>query len=230
MKHIQEFSRFAHEYERYKIIQSKVAHHLVQKSRKQGRYILDLGAGSGEVYRQISWPIEKFYAVDFSQKMLSLHPDDEKIEKILCNFDTKSCMELLHTKKVDQIFAASSLHWSKDLDLLFARLKKLSPQGSFALFTDRTFQHIWDLTDISSPLPSFEKIVDTAKRYFMVNYERREYRLFFEKKEDIFTYIKRSGVSAGKKRLPFSTMKRVIREYPYRYLTFEVVFLWCESG
>jgi len=228
LKHIKEFDRFAGDYQKYKIIQSKVARHLVQKTPYHGRRILDIGAGSGEVYRNIDWEFERFWALDLSANMLRYHPR-ENVETILCDFDEPGCWERLAGLRIDQIFAASSLQWSRDLDTLFGALSQLAPHVSMALFTSKTFSTIHAMLGIESPILDAATILGFASRHFMVDYEIREYRLFFAHKEEIFRYIKKSGVSSGRKRASVGALRRLVRECPINYLEFEVVFLWARS-
>lgn len=228
MKHIQEFERFATSYQQYKIIQSKVAHHLVTHIPKKAKFIADLGAGSGEVYKAIDWDFERLYAIDSSAAMLSLHPT-KKVKKIVCDFDSKECFEKLRHFPLDMVIASSSLQWSKDLPKLFYTISSLSSSFYGALFSANTFKTLHAMLQLSSPIYTTEEILYNVKKYFMVDYEVREYKLFFPEKKDMFTYIKRSGVSAGKKRTSIAALRQAMREYPYNYLEFEVIFLWCEK-
>ena len=225
MKHIKEFSRFSSSYQYYKIIQSRVAAYLVANTPFKGERILDLGAGTGEVFSHINWSIKRFYALDLSKNMLSFHPDAPFVKKIVASFDDFDAIP----QDIDQIFAASSLQWSKDLDSLLAHLAKITPSFNAALFTANTFKTIWQITGKRSPIPSKEYIITTLRRNFNLHIEVKEYKLFFLTKRDIFGYIKKSGVSAGQKRLSFRETKELIKKYPYNYLEFEVVFAWSKS-
>lgn len=225
MNPTKEFSRFAKSYENYKIIQTRVAQYLVKKIENKPKKILDLGAGSGEVYKNIDWEIEKFIAVDSSEEMLKIHPD-KKVKKILCDFSTKSCFEILKKEEFDFITASSSLQWSKNLRFTFENIAKMKKDFAFAIFTDKTFETIHSLTGLNSPIYSLKEILNFAKNYFLINYEIKRYKLFFTDKYEMFRYIKKSGVSSGKKKLSFKQTKRLIEEYPYNYLEFEVVFIW----
>ncbi len=224
-RHIRQFNRFATEYERYKIIQQRVARYLVQKSPYRGRSILDLGAGSGEVYRAIDWEFEHFFAVDLAQNMLRFHPK-KRVQKIVCDFDSQECWQRLSRLFVDQVFASSSLQWSKDLDKVLKNIRALTPRLNAAVFTSGTFETIHTILGISSPIRSKDEILPQICQYFMVDYELRRYKLFFPDKKSMFGYIKRSGVSSGTKRVEIGKLKELIRTYPYNYLEFEVVFVW----
>jgi len=227
LQHIKEFDRFARSYQNYKIIQSRVAKHLVHNCSYHGKRILDLGAGSGEVWRNITWPYELFVAADASEDMLRLHPEVDR--KVLCNFDETSCFEELAHFHFDQIFAASSLQWSSSLDKVFERIALITPNVALALFSANTFKTIHQLAALRSPIYAKEEIVEKLNKYFSVNIETKEYKLFFSDKLDLFRYIKRSGVSQGVKRLSYKEMKRLIESYPYHYLEFEVVFAWSKE-
>ncbi len=225
MKHIREFDRHAKTYEKYKIIQTKVASYLVSKIEKKGKNILDLGAGSGEVYKAIDWEFERFWAMDMSQKMLDLHPD-EKVEKILCSFDDEKCMKNLRLLPIDLVISSSALQWSQNLSHTLVNIAQISDNVAFAIFTSSTFASIHQMLGISSPLPSKEEIVRQISSCFMVNLETKQYRLFFPNKKELFRYIKKSGVSSGHKRASISKLRNLIQNYPFNYLEFEVVFAW----
>jgi malonyl-CoA O-methyltransferase len=199
----------------------------VNKCSYQGKRILDLGAGSGEVWRNITWPYELFVAADASEDMLRLHPKVDK--KILCNFDEASCFQRLSQFRFDQVFASSSLQWSKDLKRVFERIAALTPNVALALFSANTFKTIHQLSKLRSPIYEKEEIVERLNEYFSVKIEIKEYKLFFKDKLELFRYIKRSGVSQGVKRLSYKETKRLIESYPYNYLEFEVVFAWSKE-
>ena len=227
MRHIREFDRNAHSYQRYKIIQTRVARYLVQGVKSKGRNILDLGAGSGEVYRAIGWEFDRFIAVDMSANMLRFHPE-RKVKKILCDFDSNECLDTLSQESIDLVFSSSALQWSQDLDRTLANIAKISSNVAFALFTSNTFATIHKMLGITSPISSKEEIIDTLCRHFMLHLETRTYRLFFLEKKDLFDYIKKSGVSSGRKRASIKELRTLIRDYPLNYLEFEVVFAWSE--
>jgi len=224
LRQIRQFSRFAGSYQERKIVQSRVARHLVERTSRRGGRILDLGAGSGEIYRLLPWKAERFYAVDASEEMLALHPPCDK--KILCDFDHESCWRELETLGIDQVFAASSLQWSRDLEGVLGRIAALTPHVSLAIFTASTFRTIHAMASIPSPIPEKRRIIEAIRSHFRATIEVREYKLFFSDPLEMFRYIKRSGVSSGERKLGYKELKRLIRAYPLPYLEFEVVFAW----
>ncbi|WP_200762904.1 methyltransferase domain-containing protein [Nitrosophilus alvini] len=227
MNPVKEFSRFAEDYQSYKIIQSRVAKELVALIDSKPKNILDIGAGSGEIYKNIDWEFDRFYALDKSEKMLNLHPDF-KTQKLLCDFNNYECYKNLKNRKIDFIFSSSSLQWAENLDNIFENISFLSKKIAFAIFTDKTFETLHKTAGIKSPIFSGEEILNSAKKFFMINYRFKSYRLFFKDSRSMFSYIKRSGVSAGERRLSFKETKRLFREYPLKYLEFEVLFIWTE--
>ena len=67
-----EFSKFAHTYERYSIIQERVADEVIALLPNKPKRILDLGCGRGALAKRIDWEIERFLGVDFAKNMLEL--------------------------------------------------------------------------------------------------------------------------------------------------------------
>ncbi len=225
MSGAEQFSRYAKSYQKYKIIQSRVASHLVSNTPFKGRKILDLGAGSGEVYKNIDWEFDLFVAVDRSAQMMELHPRN-RVEKILCDFDSEECWRELRKYGFDQIFSSSAMQWSSDLDALFEKTASFGVPCSFAIFTSGTFKTVHEIAGLDSPIYSVDEILYFVKKYFLVNYEIKRYRLFFSRKREIFSYIKKSGVNVGRRRLGYTETKRMMENYPLSYLEFEVLFLW----
>jgi len=225
MNPAKEFSRFALTYQEYKIIQTKVASYLISEVKDRPKNILDFGAGTGEVYKYIDWEFDSFLAVDKSEEMLSLHPQN-RVKKIVCDFNEKECFDKLKNEKFDFIFAASSLQWSKDLDFTLKEIAKFNKKCAFAIFTDKTFETIHKITGLDSPIYSLDEILYFINKYFLIDYKVKRYKLFFEDKLSMFRYIKKSGVSSGIRRLSYKETKELIYRYPYRYLEFEVVFIW----
>lgn len=227
MKIKKEFSRFAKDYQNYKIIQKRVAAYLVSKLKEKPKNILDLGAGSGEIYKNIKWEIDNFIACDISKEMLLFHPGN--IKKVVCDFNENSCFEYLKNEKFDFIFSSSALQWSKNLDWTLKNISSFDKPCAFSIFTDKTFETIHKIAFIKSPIYSMEEILYLINRYFLINYEVKRYRLFFEDRYSMFRYIKKSGISSGKKRLSYRETKELIKNYPYSYLEFEVVFIWTKE-
>ncbi len=222
-----EFSKFAHTYEHYDIIQEKVALKLLSCLKYRPKRILDLGCGRGALVKKISWDIEHFLGVDFAKRMLELHPKGKRIECIYGDFDNPGLYEELLLYDFDYILSASALQWSRDIDILFAQIKRLNFQDfAFAIFTADTFKTLHKTANITSPLPSKEQILQAAQKHFHFNSYLQDYKLEFADTLEMFRYIKRSGVSGNRNILNYKQIKRLMCEYPVDFLEFEVIFLY----
>ncbi len=222
-----EFSKFAHTYERYGIIQERVVQELLSLLKYQPKRILDLGCGRGAIAKRIDWTVKYFLGVDFAKRMLELHPKGGHIECIYGNFDNPELYEQLFLYDFDYILSASAMQWSNDIDALFAKIRNLNFQDfAFAIFTADTFKTLHKTAGITSPLPSKDQILAAATKYFHCNNHTQEYRLEFENTLEMFRYIKRSGVSGNRKLLGYKEMKKLMQSYPLKHLEFEVVFLY----
>ncbi len=221
-----EFSRFAKSYERYNIIQKEVAKELVGLIKGYPKRILDIGCGRGEVLKQINWEFDYFVGVDFAKKMLELHPKAGHIECVYGDFENPELYEYLFSYNFDYIVSASALQWAKDLQKVFSLIASLQTPIAFAIFTSHTFETLHKTASITSPLRGSKEVLDIASQYFSYNHYIKKYTLEFEKKEDVFRYIKRSGVSGGKRMLSYKEIKNLMQNYPTKKLEFEVLFLY----
>ncbi len=226
---VKEFSRFADQYDNYNIIQVEVAKTLVEEISSNGcSTIIDIGCGSGEVYKNIerkNISFEQFVALDSSQEMLNIHPGGEKVQKLCADFNLSKTFEMLILEQNDILISSSALQWSKDLDLTFSRLSKKSSKVYFAIFTSSTFKTLHQIADIKSPIYSETELKETISRYYNATFETRNYSLHFDAVRDMFRYIKKSGVSGGEKKLSYKQMKELMKVYPLDYLEFEVLFV-----
>ncbi len=225
--HIKAFSRSADSYNRYNIIQKEVASTLLDRIDYQPRSILDLGAGSGAIYKLIDWELDRFVAVDQSPQMCQQHAQGMHIEVICENFDDPLLYDRLGNFEL--VIASSSLQWSQNLSKIFEQIARHSNQIAFAIFCDRTFQTIYQVTNRKSFLPKSVDLMKLLRNYFFFEHELKEYRLTFEDNLSKFRYIKRSGVSGGERQLSYAETKNLIRNYPLDYLEFEVLFVWGRS-
>jgi len=226
-RHIIEFSKRSKSYQKSNIIQKEVAKYLVSRIDSNPKHIIDLGAGSGAVYRHIDWNIEHFVAVDLSTELLKLHPKSNFITTIIGDFDDKNLYQDL--KGFDFCIASSSLQWSRDLNNTLNMISNSSKEVAFAIFCDKTFKTIREIAGIDTFLQPSSKVLKDIKRFFDVDSKVLEYHLEFQDKQSIFRYIKDSGVSGGKRILDFKSAKNLIKNYPLNYLEFEVLFVWGKS-
>jgi malonyl-CoA O-methyltransferase len=222
--HTDEFSKRAKSYTKHNIIQKKVAKHLISNISSKAKTILDLGAGSGAIYELIHGDIDKFVAVDLASNLLKLHPKDKNVQIITANFDDKKLYESLEL--FDLVVASSSLQWSDDLPNILSQISKHTKEIAFAIFCDKTFKTIYNLTLLESFLPSSQFALKELEKLYEFKYEIKDYKLDFKDNISKFRYIKNSGVSGGKKQLSYKDTKKIIKDYPLDYLEFEVLFVW----
>ena len=220
-----QFSINAKNYEGYNFIQNKVIENVLTKISSKPKSILDLGCGSGKLFRSINWPVDIFYAVDFSKEMLSIHPDNKNVKCIPGDFNDPTLFDNLSQFKIDRVFSTSSLQWATDLDVSFKFIKKLKAPVSFAIFTSNTFKTVFKTANIPPLLRSAKEVTSIANKYFDAEYETLNYTLSFNSTLEMFQYIKKSGVSGGRNILTYKRMKDLIKNYPTNHLEFEVLFI-----
>lgn len=220
-----QFSKHANAYNNFNIIQQLCAKALVRDIKNEPKKILEIGCGSGQVYKYISWSIEKYHAIDFSSSMCELHPRDKNIEVSCYDFDSDCFFAFLKNKRFDIIVSSSAMQWSKDIKKLTKNLSNSTNELHAVLFTSNTFKTIQDITGDKSPILSLEKIKEGFAEYFDCDFEVHNYNLEFENKKDLFKYIKKSGVSGGSSNLSFKDAKKLYKDYKLNYLEFEVIFI-----
>jgi len=227
---VQEFSRFAHQYDTYNMIQAKVATTLVSKlPRKSYKDVIDIGCGSGEVYKNIQKQkviIENFVVLDSAQSMLAIHPDEKLITKICTNFNDRNFIEHIPKQDYDLLLSSSALQWSTDLVYTMRELSLLSSTFYGALFTSGTFKTLHQIAGVSSPIYGEDSVRNVMSQFYNnVQFEIHHYSLEFNSTRDMFKYIKQSGVSSGEKKLNYTQTKALMENYPLNYLEFEVLFI-----
>ena len=220
-----QFSKHANEYNDYNIIQQIAAKALVRDIKNEPKNILEVGCGSGQVFKYISWNIDTYNAVDFSSSMCELHPKSEKIKIDCYDFDSIEFENFLKNKQFDIVISSSAMQWSKDLSKLVGLLGETTDNINAVLFTSNTFKTIQELTKSKSPILSLDEIKDGFNKHFICDFEVHNYNLEFENKKDLFNYIKNSGVSGGADSLNFGKAKKLYKEYKLNYLEFEVIFV-----
>ncbi len=224
-QHHKEFSRYAHSYDKHASIQHEVAKTLLSKLSSKPKKVLDLGCGSGAVYRQLGWEVEHFCGVDSSLQMCELHPKAHNIAILNNDFDSAEMWEKL-ASRYELIISSSALQWSADIESIFKQVSLRCDEIAFAIFTDNTFHALYEQSGLKRFLPNALELEKLAQNYFNCKSEIKTFRLFFDDNLSLFRYIKQSGVSGGEKKLGIAQTKALIKNYPYNYLEFELLFLW----
>ena len=221
-----EFSKNAKNYSRYNIVQKKVAKKLISKIKNNPKNILDLGCGTGELYKLIDWNIEKFTAVDISEKMCTIHPKNNRIKVINADYEDEILYRrILKNENFDLIISSSSLQWCRDIEKVVKNISNFSKKCAVSIFCDGTFKTIYDISALKTFLPNSKKVIKIFQKYFDIKYEIENYKLHFEDNFSKFRYIKRSGVSGGKRQLSYAQTKYLIENYPLDYLEFEILYI-----
>ena len=226
---IQEFSRFAHEYDSYNVIQAEVAKALVEQlPPSHYTTLIDIGCGSGEVYKNLekhNLSFDQLLALDSSPEMLEIHPSSKKIKKICADFNQVQTFENFSFTPENFLLSSSALQWSKDLDFTLSEISKKSSSAYFAIFTSNTFKTLHETAQVTSPIYSEIVLRETIQKYYRAAFELKKYKLHFENVREMFNYIKKSGVSGGEKQLTYKQTKQLMKSYPLDYLEFEVLFV-----
>ncbi|AXX93653.1 methyltransferase [Malaciobacter molluscorum LMG 25693] len=219
-----EFTKHAKDYNNNNIIQQIIAKALVREINNNPEYILELGCGSGQVFKNINWNIKKYNAIDFSSSMCKLHPRGKNIQIDCFDFDSQDFFDFLKDKHFDIVLSSSAMQWSKDLKKLVSKLKDCTNKIDAVLFTSNTFKTIQEITNTKSPILSSIEIKKAFEYSFNCEFEIYNYNLEFDDKKIMFDYIKNSGVSGGNS-LSFKDAKKLYKEYKLNYLEFEVIFV-----
>ncbi len=220
-----EFSKHANEYDSYNIIQQIVSKALVREMTAEPKRILELGCGSGQVFKNIDFPFEYYKAIDFSKTMCDIHPKAENLEIVCLNFDSEEFFENISGESYDLVLSSSALQWSKDLKKIVKALSEISEEVNAVLFTSNTFKKIFELTGTVSPILGEQTIKEAFESCFSCRFETIKYNLEFETKKKLFDYIKNSGVRGSSKELSYKEAKHLYKNYDLEYLEFEVIFV-----
>ena len=224
---VKEFSRHAHTYDANTPVQQDVARYLLSKLDSKPKTILDLGCGSGAIFRAIDWDISAFTGVDSSCEMCKRHPRTPYVHILNDDFDAPSLWANLNPS-YDMIISSSALQWSNNIGQVLKHISLICKEGAFAIFTDKTFQSIYTLSGLPTFLPNAQALIETCENYFTCKHEVKTFQLFFKDNLSLFRYIKASGVSGGEKKLTVSQTRALIKNYPHNYLEFEVLFIWAK--
>lgn len=221
-QHIIQFNRHANAYGDLNIIQKEVAKELTSSFATNGQIILDIGCGSGEVFKNCHFPA-KFIGIDNANNMLLAHPKNDNIELICADFDIFDFTQFKDSY-FDIAFSSSSLQWSGDIKAVLSEIVRISKKCAVSIFADGTFKTIREISGAKTFLKDAIFLEESLKSLGFKNVYSKSYRLPFDKSSDAFGYIKKCGLSGGVKRLGYQDIKRLIDSYTLGYLEFEVTF------
>jgi len=225
MKIQQAFSHNAGAYEEVNVVQRRVLEALLAKITDRPKRLLDIGCGSGGVYRHIGWELQHFVGMDFAEGMLALHPRAEEVVLFNRDFNDRSSFEEVSNMAFDRIISSSALQWAADLDAVFGAIAALKAPVSLAIFTDNTFKTLYETASLPPLLRSRESVLSLARKHFHAEMEVMEETLHFPSVRDMFRYMKKSGVGAGRNILGYTQMRQLMERYPLDYLEYEIVLI-----
>jgi len=220
-----QFSKHANEYNHHNIIQQIVSKALVRELDFEPKKILELGCGSGQVFKNINFDFDYYKAIDFSQEMCKIHPRAKNLDIVCLDFDSEAFYKNIQNDKYDLILSSSALQWSQDLTKIINALSNISNKIQMVLFTSNTFQTIFKLSNKKSPILDTNSIKQAFDNSYNCEYEILNYKIEFENKKELFNYIKNSGVSGETNTLSFKEAKYLYKNYNLNYLEFEVIFI-----
>lgn len=221
----QEFSKNATSYNSNNIIQNSVIEELLKLIDDKPSTVLDIGCGRGGVFENIDWQLDKFIGLDFAQGMVDLHPKNSIVELYVKDFNEVNCFDEIKDVDFSRVISSSALQWSKDLDSTFKKIKSLNAPVTLAIFTSNTFKTLYGVASLPKLLRSKEEIIETSNRYFDAEYKTLTYELKFSSIREMFQYMKKSGVGGSRNILSISDMRKIMRDYPYDYLEYEIILL-----
>ncbi len=219
------FSLNAAAYEQVNIIQKRVVDELLSHVDDTPECMLDIGCGSGGVYRALGWSPACFVGMDFADGMLARHPQADNVTLLKRDFNTQDAFKDLDAFAFERIISASALQWADDLDGVLANIAALKAPVSLAIFTANTFKTLYQTASLPPLLRSKEETVRLLEKHFQGNIEVLEYTLTFSSVREMFRYMKQSGVGAGRNVLGYKAMKQLMQTYPLEYLEYEIVLL-----
>ena len=220
-----QFSKYANSYNRYNIIQQIVSKALVRELSFKPKRVLELGCGSGQVFKNIDFKYDYYKAIDFSKTMCQIHPRGKNLDVVCINFDDDNFFDYIKDERYDLVLSSSALQWSKNLSKLISIISNITNKIDMVLFTSNTFKTIFNILKIKSPILDLNYIQKVFNNYFRCEFEVLEYKLEFDNKKNLFDYIKNSGVSGKQNTLSFKEAKYLYKNYNLNYLEFEVVFI-----
>jgi len=229
MKVQQEFSQNAKAYDQVNIIQKKVLQELLAKIDDRPENLLDIGCGTGTCYRSLNWPVRHFVGMDFAEGMLAMHPTGEEVLLLQEDFNDPETFRKLDAYRFDRIISSSALQWAEDLDATLEKIAALKAPVSLSIFTSNTFRTLYQTAGLSPILRSRETVTKLLKKHFDGRIDILNYTLEFDSVREMFRYMKKSGVSAGRNVLGYKEMKALMQNYPLDHLEYEIVLLHEES-
>ncbi|MGA2774849.1 MAG: malonyl-ACP O-methyltransferase BioC [Candidatus Omnitrophota bacterium] len=228
---VNNFSRYAHLYDRYASVQRKAGQKLLSRMPEGSFFkILELGSGTGNftfLLRQRFRDAE-IKAVDISDKMVELANSRAKGKKI--SFINADAEKLNLRERFDLITSNACFHWFENLEKTLKAYKNyLKKEGviAFSVFGPQTFSELnislgSVLKDIST---SASKFITKARleRFLKIEFSEVEiqearYKENFSSLAELLKKIKYSGIRGNNSEGRLYFNRRIIRDIEAAYL------------
>ncbi|PAF45576.1 biotin synthase [Helicobacter sp. 11S02629-2] len=205
-------------------LQLELAQILCEKMRYslKDKTVLDLGAGSGNIYKTLKdKSFKDFIALDSAPNLLALHPKANNIKLINTSFDDFDYSRLDESVL---IVSNAALQWSANLDSLLSRLSQTSCALAFSLFTKNSLKELHSHLQTTSPLRSQSEVISLIKKHFK-NYKLlKSYSktLYFQSQKELLSHLQGLGLLGGglDSTLSYKQAKRLLN-LPFLELSYE---------
>ena len=201
------FSRYAHLYDRYSGVQENIAAELIKNADSNGfRNILELGCGTGNFTRLLRNKFQqaRVKALDISPEMIALCR--RKLPKRGLEFILADAEKFESSGSFDLIASNATFQWFMDLEATLAKYAACLRDGGtiiFSTFGPKTFRELdWVLKSLFkdaavpaaffAPRKKLEKALRNNFRKFRVS--EKVYRENFSSLRDLLLKIKYSGI------------------------------------
>ncbi|PAF51880.1 hypothetical protein BKH43_01215 [Helicobacter sp. 13S00401-1] len=186
--------------------------------------LLDLGAGSGNVYKVLKDKnFKNFIALDSASNLLALHPKAPNITFIHKSFDEFNYSSL---DKDTFICSNAAMQWSANLDSLLFKLSKSKCELALSLFTSETFSKLHAHLNTTSPLRSKDEVTTLIKKHFGTFKILKSFskRLQFKTQKELLSHLQDLGLLGGAldKTLSYKQAKRLLA-LPFLDLNYEAL-------
>lgn len=209
------FNKQFHTYDKYAIVQKKVAKNLISYiENKNFNSILELGCGTGvftkEIYENLNY---------INLDLNDIFDTKDYLKNIqYTNFFVKN-MEELEIKYYDLIVSSSAFQWVNNLEKFIYKLSQKTKTLIFSIYLKDNLIEINNHFNISLNYLSEKEIYDILRKYFQdVKYKSENIHLNFSTPLDALKHLKKTGVTGFSTPASFSKIKN----FPYKTLTYKV--------
>ncbi len=235
-----QFEKSMAKYDENALVQQLMAEKLVKAlincAGKNFANILELGAGTGLLTKQLTGCVnyKKYYANDLVEKSGSY------LKSIVsdCKFICGNAQKIKTSSKMDLIISNAMFQWFSNLEKVLGHYRTiLNPAGTiaFSTFAPDNFKEIKSLTGLALDYKEPDEIRSILEKNYKVLYlEKFDYKLNFTTPLEILAHMKHTGVnSLGAKHWGILEVKDFCDKYKSLYpdltLTYSPVIVVAEK-